>query len=178
MIKKLYILFIIAILGNSAFGQFIGKDKLSISLYYMQKSELDSAKKYIDLSIAEDTLDISAKNWYYRGFIYKELYKTQEKENKTSPFRLTSIESFEKMLTLQGKEEFTESTSKILTYLASTLYNDAARLLDPENYQTAIINFENYKNTRLLAHPTIDLSSQDLKFKLALASMLNKPAET
>jgi hypothetical protein len=178
MIKKLYILFIIAILGNSAFGQFVGKDNLSISLFYMQKSELDSAKKYIDLSIMDDKLKPLAKTWYYRGFIYKELYKNKEKENKVSPLRLTSIESFKKMLNLEGKEEFSESTIKILKYLASTLYNDAARLLDPNNYKTSITNFKYYESTMLVANPNINLKSQNIKFKLALASMLNRPAET
>ena len=178
MVKKIYILFIIAILGNSAFAQFVGKDNLSISLFYMQKSEIDSAKKYIDLAIADDTLTTLAKTWYYRGFIYKELYKNKEKDNKVSPLRLTSIESFKSMLALKGKEEFTESTTKILKYLASTLYNDAARLLDPNNYKTAIINFEYYNSTMLIANPNAELKSQEVKFKLALASMLNRPAET
>jgi hypothetical protein len=160
------------------FGQFIGKDNLSISLFYMQKAELDSAKKYIDLSIDDETLKTTAKTWYYRGFIYKELYKKREKENKTSPLRLTSIESFQKMLTLEGKEEFSESAHKILKYEASTLYNDAARLLDPKNYQTAIVNFDKFRETMLIINPKTDLRGRDVKFKLALASMLNRPAET
>ena len=166
-------------LTNSVFGQFVGKDNLSVALFYMQKSELDSAKKYIDLSIQEDTLASSPKKLYYRGFIYKELYKTIEKDNKTSTFRLVAIESFTKLLTLNvDTNEFSESGVKILNYLATTLYNDAARLLDPDNYQTAIVNYENYRNTMFVVNPNVDLRTQDAKFKLALASMLNRPAET
>ncbi len=171
-------MFTILILTGSVFGQFVGKDNLSISLFYMQKAELDSAKKYIDLSTTDDNLKSTAKTWYYRGFIYKELYKKREKDNKTSPLRLTSIESFKKMLTLNGKEEFIESTSKILKYEASTLYNDAARLLDPKNYKTAVSNYDLFRSTMLLVNPNFDLKSRDVKFKLALASMLNRPAET
>ena len=178
MIKKIYILFIVSILGSSVFGQFVGKDNLSVSLFYMQKSELDSAKKYIDLSINDDDLKSSAKTWYYRGFIYKELYKSKEKDNKTSPFRLTSIEAFKKLLNLSDNAEFLESSNKILKYLASTLYNDAARLLDPENYKTSIANYDEYRNIMLMLEPGTDFKPQDIKFKLALASMLNRPAET
>ena len=166
-------------LTNSVFGQFVGKDNLSVALFYMQKSELDSAKKYIDLSIQEDTITSSPKKLYYRGFIYKELYKSIDKENKVSTYRLTAIESFTKLLTLNvDTNEFSESGAKILNYLATTLYNDAARLLDPDNYQTAIVNYEYYRNTMLVVNPNIDLRTQDAKFKLALASMLNRPAET
>ena len=178
MSKKIYILFIVSILTSSVFAQFVGKDNLSISLFYMQKAELDSAKKYIDLSIEDEALKSAAKTWYYRGFIYKELYKKNEKENKTSPLRLISIESFQKMLTLEGKDEFKESTHKILKYEASTLYNDAARLLDPKNYKTAATNYDKFRSTMLLINPKIDLKGRDIKFKLALASMLNRPAET
>ena len=178
MSKKIYILFIAVILTSSVFGQFVGKDDLSIALFYMQKSELDSAKKYIDLSAIEENLGSTAKTWYYRGFIYKELYKAQEKNNKISPLRLTSIESFKKMLTLKGKDEFQESTFKILEYLSNTLYNDAARTLDTENYKSSISNYSLFRNTMQIANPNADLKSRDIQFKLALASVLNRPAET
>jgi len=38
--KKIYILFVVSILTSSVFGQFVGKDNLSISLFYMQKTEV------------------------------------------------------------------------------------------------------------------------------------------
>ena len=178
MNKRIYILLIVSMLTSSMFGQFIGRDHLSVSLFYMQKSELDSAKKYIDLAVLDEGLSKSAKTWYYKGYIYKDLYKTKEKTNKVSPLRLESIAAFEKMLSIDGKEEFLESTTKILKYESSTLYNDAARMLDPENYKLAESNYEMFKKAMLLAVPNIDLRARDVKFKLALASMLNRPAET
>jgi hypothetical protein len=177
MNKRIYILFIVSILTGSVFGQFVGKDDLSIALFYLQKNELDSAKSYIDLASNDDVLKETAKTWYYKGFIYKELYKKKDKENKTSAFRITSIEAFEKMLTLAGKEEFTQSAAKILKYEASTLYNDAARMLDPENYKTATSNYNLFRKTMLLVDENANLDSRDVQFKLALASMLNRPIE-
>lgn len=165
-------------MGNTVFGQFIGKDNLSLSLFYMQKNELDSAKKYIDLAVNDEDLNSTAKMWYYRGFIYKDIYKANEKSIKQSPARLTSIEAFKKMKEYDVEGEFSEGSAKILKYLSSTLYNDAVRSLDPENYKIAISNFDLYKSTMRQSNPTFDFKSQDVKFKMALASMLNKPADT
>lgn len=178
MIKKLNILLIITFLSSSVFGQFLGKDHLSVSLFYMQKNELDSAKKYIDLAGEDVELNVVPKTWYYKGFIYKELYKNIEKEHKTSPYRLVAIESYTKMWKMDGKEEFTESATKIVKYLASTLYNDAARMLTIDEYELSIINYNYYKNAMLLIEPDINMDVQDVKFKLALASVLNRPSET
>lgn len=176
MTKKIYILVLFSVLCSAMFGQFVGKDNLSVSLYYMQKSELDSAQKYIDLAMNDDGAQESAKMWYYRGFIYKDIYKNKEKSNKQSPARLSSIDAFKKMLPLDVDNEFTESGKKILKYLASTLYNDAVRSLTPDSYPLAISNFDLYKEAIKIATPEVDIKAQDVKFKLALASMLNRPA--
>jgi hypothetical protein len=176
MRKGLYILSLILLVGNIAKAQFVGKDGVSKALYYLQKPELDSAKKYIDEASLDSTINKEPKTWYYRGFIYKELYKTNEKDDKNSSFRLEGIASLKKLLDIDTKEEFTESSSKMLTYLASTLYNDAARSLTPETYQLAEQNYAKYRETMLLSNPLVELTQQDIKFKLALASMLNQSA--
>jgi hypothetical protein len=178
MNRRIYILLIVSMLTSSVFGQFVGKDNLSVSLFYLQKVELDSAKKYIDLAVEDEALKDQAKTWYYKGYIYKNLYKTREKTNRLSPLRLTSIEAFKTMLTLEGKEEFSESAGKILKYEASTIYNDAARMLDDQKYENAIGNYELYRSTMLLINPDEDLTRRDVKFKLALASSLNRTAES
>lgn len=165
-------------LTGSMFGQFIGRDDLSVALFYLQKTEFDSAQKYIDKSSIDEELGATAKTWYYRGYIYKELYKKKEKADKESPLRLESIAAFEKMLQMDGKEEFLESANKILKYQGTTLYNDAARMLNPQEYKKAESNYKLFKKTMLLASPQIDLRARDVKFKLALASMLNRPAES
>lgn len=177
MTKKLYILLVITFLSSSVFGQFLGKDALSVSLFYMQKNELDSAKKYIDIASTDSELNTTPKTWFYKGLVYKELYKSIEKDNKTSQYRLVAIQSFEKMWEMEEKDEFVENGSKTVKYLASTLYNDAARMLTKDDYEFSIINYNYYKNAMLLIEPTIDMDAQDIKFKLALASVLNRPTE-
>jgi hypothetical protein len=170
---RIYILFMVSMLTSSMFGQFIGKDNLSVSLFYLQKSELDSSKKYIDLAVLDVELASEAKTWYYRGYIYKNLYKEKERENTVSPLRLMSITAFEKMLTLNGKDAFLVNAKKIIKYEASTLYNDAVKMLDPQNYKLAESNFKLYKKVMLLVDTNMQLNPIDIEFKLALASMLN-----
>jgi hypothetical protein len=173
MNKRIYILLILAMLTGSIFGQFIGRDNLSVSLFYFQKTELDSAKKYVDLAVLDEGLATQAKTWYYRGYIYKDLYKTKEKENAASPYRLVSIASFEKMMISEGKETYLSNANKMLSFQASTLYNDAARMLDSASYSLAKSNFESYKKTVLLVDSSVNVSERVIKFKLAFASKLN-----
>ncbi len=176
MRKGLYILSLILLIGTIANAQFVGKDGVSKALFYLQKPELDSAKKYIDEAALDSTINNEAKTWYYRGFIYKELYKSKEKDDKNSKYRLEAVASLSKLNKIDAKKEFTESSSKMLNYLASTLYNDAARSLAPETFQLAEENYAKFRETMLLSNPDVELKSQDIKFKLALASMLNQHA--
>jgi hypothetical protein len=177
MIKRIHILFLTLLVTQLGFGQFIGKDAVSKALFYMQKSELDSAKKYIDEADLDSELITQPKTWYYKALIYKDLYKQNEKDNKDSPLRLTSVESLNKLNNIDASKEFTESAHKMMTYLASTFYNDAARSLNPQTYKNAEDYYEKYRELMIIASPSTDLVQQDVKFKLALASMLNQHLE-
>lgn len=177
MRNKLYILSLILLFSHLAFGQFVGKDAVSKALFYLQKSELDSAKKYIDEAALDSTQQSVAKTWYYRGFVYKELYKNHQKDDKDSPYRIEAIEALNTLQKVDKEQEFIESASKMLNYLASTLYNDAARSLTPDHYEQAKNNYNKFRETMLIAKPNANLTPQDIKFKLALASMLNQYAE-
>lgn len=164
-------------LSNAIFGQFVGKDDVSKALFYLQKTELDSAKKYIDFAVNDLEAKELPKTLYYRGYIYKELYKSKQKKNNASPYRLIAIKSLKKLLSTNGADEFTKSSTKILEYLASTLYNDAARSLTPTNYKEAEGNYNLFRQTILSAYPSKDVTPLDIKFKLALASIFNKQSE-
>ena len=177
MIKRIYILFISLLFTQIVFGQFIGKDAVSKALFYLQKNEIDSSKKYIDEANFDQELLIQPKTWYYKGLIYKDLYKLYEKDNKDSPFRLTAVASLIKLNEVDTAKEFIESAKKMMTYLASTFYNDAARSLNPQVYKNAEDYYRKYKELMVLSNSETDLIQQDVKFKLALASMLNQELE-
>ena len=174
MNKKLYILFFVALLSGTLFGQ-RQKDEVAKALSHLQNSDLDSAQFFIDKASIHITLKGQPKTWYYKGFIYKEIYKAKDKTNKTSTYRNEAIVSLKKLLELDKDKEFTESSIKILKYLASTLYNDAARSLNMDEYKIAEENFESFKKLMQIVEPGIDLKQRDIKFKLALASLFSKP---
>lgn len=177
MTKRIYILFISLLFTQVVFGQFIGKDAVSKALFYLQKNELDSSKKYIDEADLDQELITLPKTWYYKSLIYKDLYKLNEKDNKNSPLRLTAVESLKKLTEIDTTKEFIESAQKMMTYLASTFYNDAARSLNPQAYKNAEEYYAKYRELILLSNTGTDLLQQDIKFKLALASMLNQDLE-
>lgn len=177
MAKRIYILFLTLLFTQIVFGQFIGKDAVSKALFYLQKSELDSAKKYIDEADFDQELITQPKTWYYKALIYKDLYKLNEKDDKNSPLRLTAVSSLKKLNEVDTTKEFKESGQKMMTYLASTFYNDAARSLSPNSYKSAEDYYAKYRELTLSSTSETDLSQQDIKFKLALASMLNQDLE-
>lgn len=174
MIKKIYISSLLIILSSVVFGQFVGKDSFSKSMYYLQKQEIDSAKKYIDLSMVDTLQSSQIKTLYYKGYIYKELYKKKDKSNRESAYRVTAIASFKDVLAKDKDKEFTESAKKILKYLSSTLYNDVARLLNSETVDLANRNYKKYREIMSLIDSSANLDAQDIKFKLALASMYGR----
>lgn len=177
MTKRIYILFLTILFTQLVFGQFIGKDAVSKALFYLQKNELDSAKKYIDEASLDQELITQPKTWYYKSLIYKDLYKLNEKDNKNSPLRLTAVESLKKLNEVDTGKEFSESAQKMMTYLASTFYNDAARSLNPQGYKNAENYYAKYRELMILSATDVNLTQQDVKFKLALASMINQDLE-
>lgn len=171
--KKLIYIVLLLLLGNSLIGQ----NKLTNALYSLKNNELDKAKQLIDAA-AEDTLfQDKAATWYYRGFIYKNLFKENESDNKQSPLRLKSIEYFKKSLEIEPEGTYAESTIKGLTFLAQTIYNHSATSFDPEHYQLAISNYELYKEVMMTVEPGIDLKDKDVMFDLALATTYGRIAE-
>lgn len=175
--RRIYILSIFILIATIGYGQFIGKDGVSKALFYLQKNELDSAKKYIDEAEQDETINTLPKTWYYRALIYKDAYKAYEKEDKNSMLRSTAVLALNKLTEVDKENEFTESSQKMMTYLASTFYNDAARSLNPSTYKNAIEYYNKYKDLMALAKSTSNLMQQDVKFYLALASMLNQNLE-
>ena len=57
MKKGIYILSLVLLICNISFAQFVGKDGVSKALFYLQKEELDSAKKYIDEASVDSTIN-------------------------------------------------------------------------------------------------------------------------
>lgn len=155
----------------------MGQNKLTNALYNLKSGELDKAKELIDAA-AEDSLFVGkASTYYYKGNIYKELFKEREPDMKQSPYRIIAVESFKKSLDLEPDGTYAESSKKNMKYLAETVYNHAAVSLNEVEYQKALSNYKFYKEIISTAFPGTDFKEKDILFNLALATIYSKLAE-
>lgn len=173
MKKLVYITFLL-FCTNSMFGQ----NKLTNAIYSLKNNELDKAKELIDAA-SEDTLfSKDGVTWYFKGFIYKNLFKRDESQLVESPLREQSISYFRKAVELlEPDNKYADGSKKSLSYLANTLYNQSVGLFTKTDYPRAITNYEKYKALMIEVHPEIDLTEKDIMFNMALATTFGRFAE-
>jgi hypothetical protein len=172
-VKKLKYILILIFLANISYAQ----NKLTNALYNLREGELDKAKELIDSAIEDTLFNDDASTFYYKGNIYKELFKQKEDQNKQSPYRIIAVESFKKSLEIESDGTYSESSKKNLKYLAETVYNHAATSLTSAEYEVAISNYKFYKEIISFAFPNTDFQDKDVMFNLALATIYSKLAE-
>jgi tetratricopeptide (TPR) repeat protein len=119
-----------------------------------KNGDLVKAREAIDQASQNTETAAEPKTWYYKGIIYKDIYKAKEMDNHSSEARTNAVNAFIKCISL-GHSEYHEESAKSLKYLASTMYNDAARDMNTEQYHTALINFENYLESESKINPAM-----------------------
>lgn len=143
------------------------------ALSFVQRGEVDSARKEIDLHMQDPASQTDPESWYLLGFVYKEMYKKYENTNVTSSYRLKAYDSFKKSLQLDTVSARLKATKDNVRYLAGRFYNDAVATLDTARYKTSLVCYEQYREATLLVDPTFDIRKKDIEFYLALASTYN-----
>lgn len=172
MKKTIYIL-LFYFLGNALVAQ----NKLTNAIYHFKQNELDKAKELIDAAVDDTLFSDKSSTWYYRGTIYKELFKSREAENKKSPSRQISVESFKTALKLEKEGTYADYCQKSLVFLAQTIYNHSATSFDPQNYELAIEYYNQYKDIISFVEPETDFKEKDIMFNLALATTYGRISE-
>jgi tetratricopeptide (TPR) repeat protein len=119
-----------------------------------KNGDLMKAKVAIDQASQNTETAGEPKTWYYKGVIYKDIYKAKEMDNHYSEARTNSVNAFLKCIAL-GHSEYHEESGKGIKYLASTMYNDAARDMNTEQYKAALFNFENYLEFESKINPAL-----------------------
>jgi len=148
-------------------------DPVSLALRAYQNEDLPKAKELIEIAVGDDNFNGITKIWYFRGYIYKDLFKdSKESKNRKEAFDLReeAIESYMKAVELEPQGELVEDCFNSLKYLSSTLYNDAAYSLDSNNFETAQQLFDRYKEIIAMTNPEMDLSKRTIEFNLYMAS--------
>ncbi|MBN4062082.1 MAG: hypothetical protein COA57_12500 [Flavobacteriales bacterium] len=174
MRRRTYISLMLVMLASMVFAQ---KSHVTKALKYYQAGKLDTAKSFIDSASVHPETVSDPLTWYYRGFIYKEIYNKHEKSDKESPSRVSAIQSFHKFLEMDTVGKLKESTLKSIQYLSTTIYNDAATSLNVREYQLAVSNFENYKKYMRFVDPTKDFTDLDIQFHLVLGQVYTQVYE-
>ncbi|MGD1845060.1 MAG: hypothetical protein ACFB10_06665 [Salibacteraceae bacterium] len=175
MLKRLTLLIFLLFLVSGVMAQFnlVGQAAAKIS-----EKEYEEAKLLIDKATSDPTLADQTRTWYIRGYIYKELFKTDKNLSTAHTFRLEAISSYRKALSLDAeKKEYVENIHKTFNYLASTLYNDAAFALDSSDFQTAIRHYNLFKELMREVDSEMNFDDRDIQFYLVLGSAYNKMYE-
>lgn len=163
--------------GRNGYAQ---SDSVEKAVFLLQDQNIPAdvrikqALEVIDNAIADPQSAKSAYAWYVRGYVYKEWYKTFESENKKSNTRINAVSYLKKALELDTAKEYAVEINKTLKYLGSTFYNDAGASLDRVNYESAIGNYEKFKECFLIAEPGDNLKIREVEFKNALATVYEK----
>lgn len=137
--------------------------------------DLKNAKILIDEAGEDPKFQGDPQYWFWKGYIYKELYKEQDKGvTAHSKLRDDAVEAFNKMLLgMRDKvsEDSISSAMKNLNYLASTYFNDAVLSLDTVKYESAIENYNHFRDISRTISPEADMRERDIKFKMKLATI-------
>ncbi|MFQ3576021.1 MAG: tetratricopeptide repeat protein [Cytophagales bacterium] len=110
----------------------------------MTKKDLNGAKSAIDIALKDAETQKDQKAWYYKGFIYKEIYKTNEKDKFESTTRIESIQALKKCISIDQNTDYAKQSVAVLKFLATTLKNDGANLLNQQKHKDAIKAYEQY----------------------------------
>ncbi|MCH8902852.1 MAG: hypothetical protein IIA45_02935 [Bacteroidetes bacterium] len=153
-------------------------ENTSKALKYLQEGELDSARIAIDSAALDESTAAEPTTWYYKGFIYKELYKKKEIENPSSGFREEAMRSFQQSMLLDTAGRLLEDNVSNINFLASSHYNDAIKTLNVQDYQISIRNFNQYKIAKLSIDSTIKLTDREIEYNLGLSTVYVEISES
>ena len=167
----------ISILFFFSFSIAFGQNKLANAHYSLKQKEYQKAKELIDAAAIDSNFMELPATWYYKGHIYKELFKQNEEDDMYSPLRKESIQGFKHCIELEPNGQYAESAKKGLKYLSTTIYNQAASAFNENTYTEALSVYEYSKEVLRFAYPETDFVDKDIMFNLGLAAIKNAMAE-
>ncbi len=168
------LLFVIA--EQSCFAQ---KSKIEKAIELYSAKKLDSAKVLIDEAIQNPETNKDYQAWMVRGFVYKELYKTNEAKNPASSLRDSAAVSLIQSLQLDSgsKNPQKDNVTQSLKYISSTYYNDISKTLDTMGYKQSMINSDKHKAIKKLIDPAFDEKKYNYDIYSTIGSIFEKGYE-
>jgi tetratricopeptide (TPR) repeat protein len=155
------------LLSQAAFSQ----SKMAIRAFAeFEKKNFDNAIALIDSAVVSDGKD-DPQAWHIRGFIYKDYYKEVESVDFDASIRIISANSFFESNRLDSTGEFKARNKKVISFVASTLQNDAVRSLERGKYDDAIRFYDLFKDIKRKNDPEFNFRDFDIEFENALATL-------
>lgn len=167
--KRLLTVIIVLLLG-APIGLRAQLDPVSLAFRAYQAKDLGKAKELIETAVGMQPYDVQARTWYFKAYIYKDLYKEDRNATGAQNFRDVAINSYFITIELDDVKEFTEDSKQSIRFLANTYYNDAAAALELDNFENADKLYTEYRNYSIKLNPEIDFRARDIEFKLYVAS--------
>lgn len=169
MSTRLYIIIIIfSLIGYDAISQI---EVIQEAVSLIKSGDLEGARVKIDAAILNESTSGLAKTWYYKGIIYKDLYKqTVNNVPKADPLRATAVEALTKCNKLDNEKVYTESATGNLKYLASKYYNDAANALNKGNVEVSQSYFKCFAEIMKDITLNDELQTKNVEYKLVLGA--------
>lgn len=134
--------------------------------------DLVKAKELIDVVAARESEANNAKVWLVKGWVYKDMYKLVDKGDPTSRYRPISMESLYRSWKLQA--DISQNARQAYEFLATTMFNDAARAINDMDEALALALFKDFKTAELKLDPKKDLREKEIEFKNALGTLYTK----
>ena len=170
MIKKAYISILFLLFTVCVFGQ---KAVLRDAKVAYHQDSLMKAKLLIDQAALHEETKNDPVMLYYKGFVYKDIYKKQEKENFNSPARVIAIKAFTELLSMDSIGKIKPSSVNSLKNLNTSVHNDLAQSINNGDYQSAVKLYDRYHSTMVFLEPEHDFTAFDIRYYLALGSVYN-----
>lgn len=128
--------------------------KVTIAITELKAGNFEKAKVLIDEATVHPETSHDADAWYYKAYIYKELFKTSLIPDQKVQFRNKGIEACKKSLGFNKEGEQAIETRKILRFLNQHMYNNAVAHLNSKQYCAALSEYEAYMEVVPLYDPT------------------------
>lgn len=152
-------------------------DLLRSSIGMLQENKLDKSKSLIDSLFKDKEQHSIATNWYYKGIIYKAIFKDNSSiDSVRGESRKVALDAFYRYLQLDTlkNNQMVESVNKNVAFINSTYYNDAVSYLDVGEDLKSIENYNNYKKTIRKFSIDTDTLEADINFNLVLGQLYSK----
>ena len=132
---------------------FAQKSNVNAAIVEMKGGHFEKAKFYIDEAVVNPETSRDADTWYYKAYIYKELFKASTIPDEKAQYRNKGMDACKKSLGLNKDGEQANETRKILKFLNQNMYNDAAAHLNAKQYCVALSEYEAYMDAVPLYDP-------------------------